>query len=190
MKHNKRKVEILNMAAKLYRERGFARTSMRYLAQCVGMEAASLYNHIRSKEDILSGICFSMSRRYESGMEDIVRRDTSAIEQLKSIIALHVELALDFPNETEVMQSEWRHMLAEDQQRYRAQVSKYESQIIQIIKRGMDEGLIAYAHPRILMYTMLSSFRWVGPWYNAARGISKGEIKKTIQDLIIMGISL
>ena len=40
---------ILEKAATMFRQKGFAATSMRDLAETVGIEAASLYNHIRSK---------------------------------------------------------------------------------------------------------------------------------------------
>ena len=49
---------ILKKAAQMFREKGFAATSMRDLAETVGIEAASLYNHIRSKNEMLESICF------------------------------------------------------------------------------------------------------------------------------------
>ncbi len=189
IKHSKRRDEILRMAAQLFKEKGFAASTMRVLADRVGLEAASLYNHIRSKEDILAAICFGMAERYDAMMADLQREDISPIEQIKRLISNHIDLALQYPNETIVMDSEWSHMQREDRQRYRALISRYESQIINMLNTGMDNGSIALAHPRILMYSMLSSLKWLGAWYHPKREIPKEEINKTIQDLIIMGIS-
>ena len=56
IKINKKEL-ILSEAAMLFKEKGFGGTSMRDLAEKVGMEAASMYNHIKSKDEILELIC-------------------------------------------------------------------------------------------------------------------------------------
>ena len=55
-KRNNRKDVILNSAAILFKAKGYAATSMRDLAEEVGIEAASLYNHISGKAQILEEI--------------------------------------------------------------------------------------------------------------------------------------
>ena len=55
-----RKAEILSVAAKLFRERGYSAVSMRDLAQALDIKAASLYNHITSKQEILVLIVIKM----------------------------------------------------------------------------------------------------------------------------------
>ena len=56
-----RKEVILKASAKLFREKGYKAASMRDLAVKVGVEAASLYNHIRSKAELLHDICFNVA---------------------------------------------------------------------------------------------------------------------------------
>jgi AcrR family transcriptional regulator len=46
-----RRTEIRQTAKKLFKERGYAGTSMCDLAKEVGIEAASLYNHLSSKKN-------------------------------------------------------------------------------------------------------------------------------------------
>jgi hypothetical protein len=55
-----RREYILEEAATLFKERGYAATTMRDLAEKLDIKAASLYNHIASKEEILKEICFTL----------------------------------------------------------------------------------------------------------------------------------
>ena len=55
-KNESRKDLIVKAGASLFREKGFGAASMRDLAENIGVEAASLYNHIKSKNEILESI--------------------------------------------------------------------------------------------------------------------------------------
>lgn len=51
-----RRRTILRAAERLFAERGYARTSMKRLADSVGVTDAALYNHFRSKREILEAL--------------------------------------------------------------------------------------------------------------------------------------
>ena len=63
--------EILDAAAELFAERGYAATSTRLIAETVGIRQASLYYHFASKEQILAEL-----------LEDTVRPSLAYAEQL------------------------------------------------------------------------------------------------------------
>jgi len=94
IKINKKEL-ILEEAAKLFKEKGFGGTSMRDLAEKVGMEAASMYNHIKSKDEILELICFKIANQYISQLQEIENTNQSFQDKLKAIIGLHVQLIIE-----------------------------------------------------------------------------------------------
>ena len=70
-KNSSKKDIIIEKASKLFREKGFGAASMRDLAEHVGVEAASLYNHIQSKSEILQAICFKVANDFLSHLEAV-----------------------------------------------------------------------------------------------------------------------
>ena len=60
---------------------------MRDLAAVVGMEAASLYNHIQSKQEILHDICFSIADLYTEKMSELKPKNDSPLEKIKKLLA-------------------------------------------------------------------------------------------------------
>jgi AcrR family transcriptional regulator len=54
---NSTEERVLREAARLFRKQGFTKTSTRELATAVGLQSASLYHYMTTKEDLLSAIC-------------------------------------------------------------------------------------------------------------------------------------
>lgn len=62
------KENIIYQALTLFSDRGYEGVSMRDIARAVGIKAASIYNHFKSKEDIFNSILDEMSKRYEEAV--------------------------------------------------------------------------------------------------------------------------
>ena len=78
--YTSKKEFILLKASAMFREKGFPATSMRDLAESVGIEAASLYNHIQSKSEILQEIVFRMANECNVHMENLDNDSTSNLK--------------------------------------------------------------------------------------------------------------
>ena len=83
---------------------------MRDIAEAVGVEVSSLYNHISSKQEILSSICFSIGQEYIEGLTVLLNNKLSYKKQLKGIIHLHVDLAAKHQASMQVFEEEWKHL--------------------------------------------------------------------------------
>lgn len=85
-----RKQQIIEKATQLFQKQGYAATSMRDLAGYIGIEAASLYSHIKSKEEILQTICFQMANDFFQSIEAIELEKLGADDKLKKAVISHV----------------------------------------------------------------------------------------------------
>src|SRR5262245_26262098 len=105
-----RKEEIRNAAAKLFGEKGFAASSVRDIANAVGLGAASLYNHMESKDELLRAICFRCAEGFSVGMKEIDVEGRNPIEKIEALIRLHVRIALEDKSSVTVFNDEWKHL--------------------------------------------------------------------------------
>jgi AcrR family transcriptional regulator len=63
-------------------------TSMRDLADTVGIEAASLYNHIKSKSEMLQEIIFRIATDAYVHLEDMEDEGLTTLQRIESIMRL------------------------------------------------------------------------------------------------------
>ncbi len=70
-KNGSKKDVITQKASALFRQKGFQATSMRDIAEAIGVEAPSLYNHIQSKNEILKDVCFRIARLFTNHLREI-----------------------------------------------------------------------------------------------------------------------
>jgi len=81
MKIIDRKTEIVNVSAKLFKEKGYSAVTMRDIAQAMDIKAASLYNHIKSKQEILVLIVVEIAEEFTNVMNEVVNSKDSAIKK-------------------------------------------------------------------------------------------------------------
>src|SRR5690349_13909502 len=92
-----RKDVIVKAAAVLFHEKGYKAASMRDLAEKVGVEAASLYNHIRSKTELLHDICFVVANRFWEHMNQAESSKEPAIAKIEELLRFHIrEMVYNF----------------------------------------------------------------------------------------------
>ena len=94
MKITDRKLEIITIAAQLFKEKGYSAVTMRDIAQGMNIKAASLYNHIKSKQEILVLIIIEIAEEFTNVMNEIVASKTTVVSKIEGVIQLHIDITL------------------------------------------------------------------------------------------------
>src|SRR3954462_727277 len=129
---------IVREAAKLFKEKGYKAASMRELATAVGVEAASLYNHIESKDDLLNAICMNVANRYTSNVEKIENEQSNVINKIEKLLRFHVREMMDNYEEVYVTDHDWRNMDEPHLSEYREMRRNYRKRFAAILQDGVD----------------------------------------------------
>ncbi len=183
-----RKEEIVKTAAKLFKEKGYSAVTMRHIAAEMGIKAASLYNHINSKQDILNAIIISIAEEFTNGMKHILSSEASCIDKLKKIIQLHVKISSENIYGMASLNNDWMHL--EDQLDYYQKLrTDYENDFISILKEGIASGEIIDAKLDVMMFSILTTLRSLYLWIPKKEDIKLEELSQNLSQILIEGIN-
>ena len=184
-----KKDSILKNAAALFRKKGFRAASVRELAEMMGIEAPSLYNHIGSKGELLQEICFSVAKDFTTHLKTVVASEQNATEKTASIIRFHIsEMYNDF-DRVYVSDNEWKQMNKKDADDFLTLRRSYENAFTGIIEEGIKKKLFAKMHSRIAMLTILSALRGLELRQKNKNEFSLAELEENMVLHLINGIT-
>lgn len=183
-----RKTQIAEKATRLFRERGYAATSMRDLASAIGIEAASLYNHVRSKEELLHRICFELADAFFQARNEVESLHLAPPVKLRLAIEKHVDVITTHRDASAVFQHEWRHLSEPDLSVFRSMRDEYENYFANILREGVQKGHFRPADEKLSVLSLLSSLNWLYDWYRPDGSLKAHEIAAHQAELFINGI--
>ncbi|MCA0154318.1 TetR/AcrR family transcriptional regulator [Winogradskyella vincentii] len=183
-----RKEEIIRVAAKLFKEKGYSAVTMRDIAKTMGIKAASLYNHINSKQDILKAIIISLAEKFTAGMLEIKGSGESCINKLKAIIKLHVTLSSQNIYGMASLNNDWMHL--EEQMPYYIKLrSEYEDDFKNILEHGIGEGELINVKPDVMMFSILTTLRSLYLWIPKKEDIDLNDLTENLSQILLDGIN-
>ena len=186
-----RKETIHEAAAKLFRKKGYAATSVQDIADAVGIKAASLYNHINSKQEILKELCMPIASAFSLGMEEIENSSLNPLEKLEQLVTLHLKLTIHNGDRMTLITGDWIHLDAEDLKKFKLSRSKYETSFKSILNSAKNESLI---NPKInidvALFSILSSLHWLYSWKERHQDISSVELEKQLKECLLGGLRI
>ena len=188
MKAPTRKEEIISSAAELFLERGYSAVTMRDLAKKLGMKAASLYNHISSKQAILSELLLNIAQAFTDGMTDIKSNDTSNIEKLENLVALHVQLTVDHTDAISLIPNEWVHLEGDAIKQFLQLRDQYEKDFNKLLKAAVKDKKLGDINIELASFSILSTLRWLYSWYSKNRNTNIEKLKAEMIRNLIYGL--
>lgn len=188
LKPETRKDEIIKTAAKLFKHKGYSAVTMRDLAKAMGIRAASLYNHINSKQDILKEIIISLAEEFTEGMKMIKNSPGTSIQKIKEIIKLHVNITSKNTYGMASLNNDWMHL--EEKLEYYLQLrSNYEDEFRNILIEGITNNEIVDSNVDVILFSILSTLRSLYLWIPNKEDLNSEELAQNLSDVLINGIN-
>jgi AcrR family transcriptional regulator len=179
---------IRRVGLRLIFEQGFEAMSLRRLAAEVGLQPASLYNHIKTKQDLLFGLIHEhMLALLAQTRQALAASEPAPLPRLRAFIAHHLLYHMEKKREVFVANFELRAL---EPQNYRAIVMlrrTYEQRLVSLLEDGMAAGVLDIADSRVAAYAILAMLTGACTWYQPSGRLSKAAVVALHTDLVLQG---
>lgn len=189
-KNGSRKDVIVRKAATLFREKGYKAASMRDLAEAVGVEAASLYNHIKSKSELLHELVFSVANKFVLKMDEIESENISSLEKMEKLLRFHITEMIHNYEEVYVSDREWKHLSDPYLSNYQNQRRVYRKRIAAIIEEGIRNKEIKNIDAPTVVLIFLHAVSGIESWHRSTKKLTANELEQNMVTILIDGLKL
>lgn len=183
-----RRQDILEEATRLFSEKGYWGTSMRDLAKAAGVQPATLYSHISSKETLLFEILDEMVQTFAAGATRIVAGEEPADEKIRSFCRFHMQAVADHLEAATVHFHEYRYLPPERMRDLVERRDAYEAGVRSIIEEGIGTGLFRRVDVPMTAIAILSMLNYAYHWYKPGGRLSPAEVGDLFGDLALKGM--
>lgn len=179
---------ILEVAMKVFRERGYHAASMQEIADAVGMQKGSLYYYISGKQELLFMILERAIDTITARIDGIYHSQLPAKEKLWQAIVSHVEVVSQRMDMLTILLRE-RHALTRSQQAIIDEKSlNYERLFQKILSEGVRSGDFRPMDGRIVSFGILGMCNWLYTWYHPEGRLNSREIGEIFAGMIFSGV--
>jgi len=184
-----RKEIIVEKAANLFKEKGYKAASMRDLAEVVGVEAASLYNHIKSKSELLHVICLDVANRFTNKIDEVELENITAKEKLEKLLRFHIREMLNNYEDVIVSDREWKHLSDPFLSNFRHQRRTYRKRFASIIDEGIKKKEFKKIDSSTAVLIILHAVSGIESFHRSKQKISGKELEENMITILINGLA-
>src|SRR5262245_35220487 len=186
-RYDARRLDILSAASKAFRERGFAATGMRKIADVAGLSSGNLYHYFKGKQELLY-FCqdHSLEKMLAALRHTRVSNETAAAK-LRIVIEAHVRCILD-EIEGSVAHLEVDGLPSTLRRRLLAKRDRYERGIRSLVASGIEAGEFVACDPKLATLVILGALNWTARWFRPEGDQSAREIAEAFADYLIRGL--
>lgn len=179
---------LLLSAARLFWQKGYAATSTRELSAQLGIQKASLYHYIQSKEDLLYELCVVSLGDIEAQGRAVMDAEDDPLLRLRALILAHVNSMSEEREMHATMLTELRSLSPEHRLDVIRRRDAYELLVQSVLESCQEVGSIrADISARLLARCLLNLLNWSIFWFDPAGKMSTQELAGVLVSIFLEG---
>jgi AcrR family transcriptional regulator len=185
-----REREVLDAAAGVFHQHGYAAASIQHIADALGMRKGSLYHYIDAKEDLLFGILDAVHADVGVILADVrVLRDLTPLERLDEYVRRQVLFASPRRELMTIYFRDLDQLSPGRREALQRQRREHERFVRDVIARGQQAGEVVDGDPRLLANLVFGTMMWIHRWYRDGRGVEPAEVAEQCRAFVHRGVA-
>jgi TetR/AcrR family transcriptional regulator, cholesterol catabolism regulator len=179
---------ILKAGAELFREQGYALSTTRELSARLGINKASLYYHVSSKEELLYLICVESLRQVTEAVTQAIESREDPMEKLHAAFHAHLKSVLGNLDFHATMLLELRSLSGHWRDDVRRARDEFQALIVAVIAEAQQAGEVRTdISAKQLAIGILSLLNWTIYYYKPDGLLSPEQLAEMLWQLYING---
>lgn len=159
--------KLLQMAAHLFRSKGYERTTVRDLASAIGIQSGSIFHHFKSKDEILRAVMEETIIYNTALMRADLAEAKGTRERLLALIRCELQSIMGGTGEAmAVLVYEWRSLSPASQDQVLALRDTYEQIWLQVLEQAREAGYFK-GDPFIQRRFLTGALSWTTTWFRS-----------------------
>ena len=181
---------ILERAADLFAKQGVAATTVREIAEAVGILSGSLYHHFASKDDIVDAIVVSFMDDLVSRYDAVLASTEEPAARLRGLVEASIATSAEHPHATEIYQNDARYLQAADGLTVvRDSARAVRRAWIQVLEDGAAAGVFRSDVPVKVIYPLLRDGLWLtASWFVPTKAYGHAQLAGDYVRVFVEGI--
>ena len=184
----KRADQIYRVAAEIMWRKGYEATSMKDIANAVGLTKAGVYHYIRGKEDLLFEI---MSYGMDMIDEDVIgpaQEIADAEQRLRTIVERHTRRILEVGGSVTILLEEMAALTPAHRRTIRGRKRAYFDLIRRTLEQLSVEGKLRSVNPTVATFSLLGMINWISRWYRSDGKLTAQELVKDSLEVAVNAV--
>lgn len=182
---------IVATAAEMFARKGVRSTTVREIADAVGVLSGSLYHYFSSKDEIVQEILMGFLDVIRARYEEVLAQEQDAAQTLREVVLASLQVARQQPDATAIYQNELRY-LRETPQFKEVQAAAADVQRVWfgVIERGVADGAFRKDISPRIFHRLIRNAVWLsGRGQHPDAGYSTEELADAITSVFLEGFS-
>lgn len=181
---------IREEAARLFWEKGYATTTTREIAESLGVQRASLYYHIESKDELLYDLCLESLDNIHAAVAQAVAGKSDPLDRVRAMIRAHVVSMLEDKEKHATMLTELKSLSDFRRVEIVRLRGEYESLVRGVISEAQDAGVLwKEASAKELELALLNLLNWTIFWYRSNGELSPERLAGLFEKIYLGGVA-
>jgi AcrR family transcriptional regulator len=180
------RIRVLKAAAYCFNQKGYSGTSLKDVADILGLTDAALYYYVRNKEELVYHCYVRAAEVGREAMDRAIAEVDTGFDQVRNYIRYHIEYMVDERGPIAIM-SEVPSLNAAHREEVLEFSRLHSLRFESLLEKGIADGSIAPCDVRMTGNSIMGSINWIPKWFHGDPEVA-ARILEEIPDILVRGL--